>query len=375
MNSIKLLDRRVGYFAMAMALLLAFTLPTFVGAAHVTERSIALTNSTKGMPGVSYEVSFKPVVAAGAFVVDFCKNSPLIGATCEVPSGFSASAATSSSVGFTDVEKTATKVVVTGVMPQNTQVTVKLDGITNPSEAGPLYARIVTFATDTQADAYTSEVPGSNALDQGGVAMSITDTVGVKGAVLESMLFCVAKAAITKDCANATANLPTLTLGKTVGDVVALTPDEVSTGKLYTQISTNAVGGAVIYLKSATACGGLKRLSAATCDIAPALKTGILANEAKFGLMTGAVTDTDASSNGTLRATPATGYNNTTYVFNYDATNATGVTSTYGDAILDTDSAPVNGKNMELTFGASVTNNTPAGLYATDLSMIATGKF
>ena len=91
--------------------------------------------------------------------------------------------------------------------------------------------------------------------------------------------------------------------------------------------------------------------------------------------MTGAVTDTDASSNGTLRATPATGYNNTTYVFNYDATNATGVTSTYGDAILDTDSAPVNGKNMELTFGASVTNNTPAGLYATDLSMIATGKF
>jgi hypothetical protein len=30
---------------------------------------------------------------------------------------------------------------------------------------------------------------------------------------------------------------------------------------------------------------------------------------------------------------------------------------------------------MALTFGASVSNDTPAGLYATDLSLIATGKF
>ena len=59
MNSIKLLDRRVGYFAMAMALLLAFTLPTFVGAAQVTERSIALSSSSKATPGVTYEVNLR----------------------------------------------------------------------------------------------------------------------------------------------------------------------------------------------------------------------------------------------------------------------------------------------------------------------------
>ena len=54
MNSIKLLDRRMGYFAMAMALLLAFTLPTFVGAAQVTERSIALSSSSKALRMASW---------------------------------------------------------------------------------------------------------------------------------------------------------------------------------------------------------------------------------------------------------------------------------------------------------------------------------
>jgi hypothetical protein len=53
----------------------------------------------------------------------------------------------------------------------------------------------------------------------------------------------------------------------------------------------------------------------------------------------------------------------------------TGVTSTYGDSLLDTANLPVNNKNVQITFGASVSNLTPAGLYSADLSLIATGKF
>jgi hypothetical protein len=69
------------------------------------------------------------------------------------------------------------------------------------------------------------------------------------------------------------------------------------------------------------------------------------------------------------------GYNATTYAFNYVGTNLSGVTSTLGDPFLDTAGAPVNNQNMQLTFGATVTNATPAGNYSTSLSMIATGKF
>lgn len=51
-----------------------------------------------------------------------------------------------------------------------------------------MYARILTFASAALADAYTSEVPGTS-IDQGGLAISITDTSSVSGAVLESMQF------------------------------------------------------------------------------------------------------------------------------------------------------------------------------------------
>jgi hypothetical protein len=59
----------------------------------------------------------------------------------------------------------------------------------------------------------------------------------------------------------------------------------------------------------------------------------------------------------------------------YVSGDATGVTSTYGDPILDTAGAPVNNMGMPLTFGASAANDTAAGLYSADLSLIATGKF
>ncbi|OGL24055.1 hypothetical protein A2791_04100 [Candidatus Saccharibacteria bacterium RIFCSPHIGHO2_01_FULL_46_30] len=381
MNSIKLLDRRVGYFAMAMALLLAFTLPTFVGAAQVTERSIALSSSSKATPGVTYEVNFKTAIGAAnaeAFVVDFCQNSPLVGQACTPPVGFNATAAASAEVGFTDVTATASKIVVTATDPMaaNTQVSVPLTGITNPTEAGTIYARILTFASAALADAYTSEVPGTS-IDQGGLAISITDTSSVSGAVLESMQFCIARVEITANCANAAANPPTLKLGQGTGDVLALSSSAISTGNIYTQISTNAVGGAIVSIKSATSCGGLKRLNASVCDIAATGASDFTAGQAKFGVKIGAVSDTGPVGDviGTYQPAGSSIYTTGAYAFNYDNTNATGVTSTFGDPILDTDGAPVNGKNIPLIFGASVTNNTPAGLYSTDLSLIATGKF
>ena len=355
----------------------AFT-PMFAAAAQVTDRSVELSSSSASATNVSYTVNFTSVGTAGAFVVDFCSNTALIGQTCTAPGGFDATSAASTTSGFTSVTGSTSKVLVTGTIGASSNISVTLTGITNPSVAGPLYARIVTYANPTDAGGYTDtnlDATGPH-VDQGGVAIAITSTVGVSGAVLESMTFCVSGDPITANC-TVTGKAPSLKLGEAVGDTFALDATHVSTGSIYSQLSTNAASGAIVNLKSnATSCGGLLRIGApGACNILPALKSDISAGQAKFGVKANATTDTGTNPNGVFQTVSGSGYNGSTYALNYVAGNATGVTSVYGDPFLDTNGAPANGKNMQLTFGASVSNDTPAGLYSADLSMIATGKF
>ena len=383
-----LFDRKARYFAAAIALLLAMIVPALVSADQVETRSIELSSSSAAAQGVEYVVNFTAKHDAGAFVVDFCENSPMIGEACDAPAGFSASGATSATAGFTDVSALdANTLVVTGDIDISTEdeISVSLEGINNPTDAGSLYARIVTYGTDTEADKYVSNDINGTAndatpIDQGGVAMSITSTVGVSGAVMETMSFCVAKVNITKDCGNADTdgNEPVLKLGEDIGDTVALTPGTVSADSLYAQVSSNALNGVVVSLKSSNDCGGLKRAGETVCDIAPALTNNVTGSSATFGLRAAAAADpidNDVAPSGIFQIKTGSGYNGSSYVFNYLANKSSGVTSTYGDPFLDTGNAPVNNKNMQLTFGASASNDTPAGIYATDLSLIATGKF
>lgn len=380
MKTARLIGERIRNIVVAAFLVSATVMPglvpELVSAAQLTERSIALSNSSVSSTNVTYDINFTSVGSAGAFVVDFCSDTPVIGQTCTAPTGFSATAAASATSGFTDVsDLDANTIVIAGTIAATTAISVEVTGITNPSTAGPLYARIVTYDTDTNADSYVSTNLGSGSVDSGGLAISITNTIGVSGAVLESMVFCVSGATIPANCGSTTS--PVLELGETEGGVKALVSSAVSTGTIYTQISTNASGGAVVSLKSnATDCGGLLRAGApSACDIEPALNTDIAAGEAKFGVTAAAAADTGTSPTGTFQVVGGSNYNDTTYALNYVAGNATGVTSIYGDPFLNTDGAPANNKNMSLTFGASISNDTPAGTYSANLSLIATGTF
>lgn len=376
--------------ALLAATVMPAMVPAIVAAATVTERSVALSSSSKAATGVKYTVNFKPVANAGAFVVDFCNDSPLIGQTCTAPADMVTSSATSASVGFTDVEAVTNggdhnTLRVVGSMTAGNAVSVELEGITNPSVAGPLYVRILTFADEAGAEAYTSTAPGAH-IDEGGAAASITDTVGVSGAVLESMIFCAASSAITPNCGDASSHLPTVKLGTTVGNTTVLDSADTYEGTVYTQISTNAASGATVYLKSnTTGCGGLVREGAASfaagCGIGPALAAGVDDGDALFGVKTGtaaAATGAETTASGTVRAYDGGSgayYNNTTFKMNWVSGDATGVTSPYGDPFLDTNGAPVNNMGMPITFGASASNTTPAGKYSAAISLIATGKF
>lgn len=391
MTSLKSINRRVGsLFAVAALVLATLTpglVPAFASAAQVTSRSVELSSSSAKATSVNYTINFTSVGAAGAIVFDFCSDSPLIGATCTAPTGFNVSAATVSGGDFvkgTGAANTNSSVFVTGTVAAATPISVVLSGITNPDNAGPLYVRMLTYTDGTGAAAYTSTAPGTY-IDNGSAAASITDTVGVSAAVLESMTFCVTGSLVTGDnCKMADASpltAPVLKLGEVVtGSVVALDSAHVSTGNIYSQISTNASNGAVVNLKSATSCGGLKRVEATACDIAPAGTTDITAGQAKFGVKVASAADPNSGTNSTgtyeiANASTTPYYSASIFKLNYVSGDASGITSAYGDPILDTNSAPVNNKNVQLTFGASAANNTPAGTYSTDLSLIATGKF
>jgi hypothetical protein len=380
MSFLRSVKKKAAYIVTSAVLLVGVLAPgfisTYASAASVTTKSIALSSSSISATGVTYTVNFTPVSTEGAFAVNFCTESTEPTDSCTAPAGFSAASASTTTSGFTATGTTG-QFIVGGTLTAATPVSVAVDGITNPSVTTPLYARITTYTDTAAAAADTTPVPGAGGVDHGGVVIAITNTIGVSGAVLETMTFCVAKAVITQDCGNAAANPPTLQLGETVGSTVALDTGHISTGTLHTQISTNAATGAVINLKSATDCGGLKRAGASVCDIAPAGTTDLVAGHATFGvkLGTAAATSGDTDANGTLEAVSGSHYNNSTYALNYASDSSSGVTSPFGDPFLDTNNAPINNENMDFTFGASISNTTPAGNYSTSLSLIATGKF
>lgn len=376
------LGQRITFAAMAVLIAGATFLPTVASAQQqATERSIAMSSSSPLMPNTHYTVNFKPAVDAEAFAVYFCKNSPLIGQECIAPADLVVTGAASTTSGFTNVTGTGSRIVVGGTITAGQPVSVDISGITNPSEVGQFYARIVTYDTPTNAAAGSATVLGIGALDRGSVALAITKTVGVSGTVLETMLFCVSGMSIEANCKESTVTDPVLVLGEEVGGVTALVPGEISEGNLYTQITTNAAGGAIVWLKStATQCGGLLLAGApaGNCYIQPAGSNDITEEtaDARFGVKTATATDAvgATSTTGTFQPAEDSDYNNDGYALRY-VDNTDGITSTFGDKFLDTAGLPVNNKNMMLTFGVKVTNDTPAGAYSTDLSLIATGKF
>lgn len=382
MNSFRIFNRRAGSVLGVATLVMANLLPGLVAAATITGRSITLSSSVKDVASATYRVQFDAAHdATGAFIVDFCTD-PTIGASCTAPDGIDVSEVDTSgddTVTPLGVSTNTVKVVLDTPVDDGDPVDVELTGIHNPSDTGAFYARIITYTDSTDAGTYVADDPdngGDNThLDDGSVAMSITDGFNVNGSVQETMTFCASGdggsgSPITSGCGGSLES-PNLTLGT---NGILDTP--LSTGTVYTQISTNAAHGAVVSLKSdATGCGGLIRDGADThadgCGIAPITSAGAIASgDAKFGLKLGNLGGASSTT------TVAVGsYNTTNYFMGYVNGDASGVTSPYGDQIYNTGGDPVSDGTADLTFGANRSNLTPAGTYKASFSLIATGTF
>lgn len=391
--------KRSSYIAIALAL--AFTGAAqglLVGKAHafptggpLVNRQITISSSQISATSTSYRVAFLPAsdYTVRGIIVDFCEgaDTPIIGDTnCDIPAGFTVGTPTVNDspgdTGYTNLGngggswtvtaqnsgRTLRMVNSTGVALDDANATryaFTLTTATNPSATGTFYARIITY-TSHNGDilSYAPGTEGStDAEDYGGIALSTANRINITAKVQETLTFCVSEADPDPGCTNTTT--PLLTLGHGANEILDNTATD--TDVAFMQISTNAQSGVTVRMKNSNACGGLSRNGGSTCEIAARGGTaGTIpaGTTAYFGMYV-------TAGSGVTAAAP---YSSGTTQYGMDTTAGTGVTSTYGSTIA-TSSGPLDNIESTMTYAATATVTTPAGLYSADMTIIATGTF
>lgn len=335
---------------------------------EVTPRSIEMSDSTINATGASYQVQFTTASSVQSVVVDFCAESPLYQDTCSNVSGLSAaSAGFTAGTGTTgwSITASADHVDVHGAAATGA-VSFTLTNITNPDTPGTFYARIYDYTANP--DDYTSPAAPGTVADFGGIALSAANSIGVTARVQEELTFCVSGATFTGNaCAGMTT--PDLTIGHGSPTKI-LDSTAIDTAPAYMQTSTNAQGGVAIRMKNSNACGGLSDDSGATCNIPPAGASPVTfaAGTADYGLTVA------SSTGGTGTVSPTAPYDTAGQYAMDNTSSPDNITTTYGSQIASCAGAVSNVDNT-LTFAATASNTTPAGIYTANMGLVATGTF
>lgn len=390
---------RAGSLAAAVAVLLGALVPLLTpfasAAGQVQTRSIQMSDSTPSQTGVTYTVTFTTATAgADSMIIDFCNDGSIIGSTCTAPAAMDAK----TSLGFTTTDAqmtggkwsvdtanglaTTTRVLLkdqsgtsANALTAPTAITFDLTGIVNTSATGTFWARVYTYNDDSYGGtgtAYTTPQALGTYVDYGGFAMSTATLINITATVMETLTFCVNKTTIASACGGITTPVA-LTIGNGTPKVLRTTAAD--TDNAFFQISTNALTGAVIRMKTHNTCSGLSRDGGATCLIPGFGATAdpfTTANTAEFGV--NVASDTPLGSTiGTL--TGAAPYATASNYAMDDTTSGNRVTTGPGTKLADTTGAASADLGGVLTFAAQAAATTPAGVYKADESLIATGTF
>ncbi|MGH7241400.1 MAG: hypothetical protein ACREGB_03840, partial [Candidatus Saccharimonadales bacterium] len=168
-------------------------------------------------------------------------------------------------------------------------------------------------------------------------------------------------------------------LGSGTPKVLSTANGTGSSAPAFFQISTNALHGAVVKMKTHNTCSGLSRDGGTTCDISgigATASTLTTINQALFGVNVAADTPL-GSTIGTLN--PTAPYSTPGSYAMDDTTVGNSVLTGGGTKLADTIVGPNNGAAADLggvlNFDAEAAATTPAGVYTADESLIATGTF
>jgi hypothetical protein len=349
-------------------------------------------------------VAFEPgtnATTVKSVAVDFCGNTPIVGDSCtatvgtSTPSLGSATITTTGGSGIgnltggpwtatvTNSGRTLTIASSTGMtMNTGTSYYFTINLVTNPTNLGTFYSRVLTFpndATSNYAGGYTATNTGTNIpTDAGGIALSTANQITITAKVQERIVFCVYTTGTGNNCTGKSGTDITLGDANGVLDPVGAYVDKSA---MYT-VSTNASQGVNIRVKGTTLTSGSNTITANTspatsvpgseqfglCTYESASVSGGLSANAKYDGGTG--TECSGTSQTAGTATPG-GDNSADFTFDTNGTN--GTTSTYGDVIATKSAGDFS--TGTLVFIGNVGNSTEAGIYKTTLTFIATGTY
>lgn len=334
----------------------------------LTSRSITMSSSGNGATNVAYKVNFTTVTdnqTIGSVVVEFCSNSPIIGDSCSVVSGFDTNygslslnnvTGNISGLSIDTTHSSSNKVVLTrsAASVANGAVSFELgngstNGITNPpTDNTTFYAKIFTLTNTTGA--LTPSEPAA-ATDAGGVALSTASLLNVTAKVQETLTFCVYTAI---DCSTGGS---AVALGDSNGVLSSTSTTYTATANF--DLASNAFGGVSVKLRGDTLKSGSFSITpnGATCatDVATT-------SVEQFGVRVA------TAGSGQAATTP---YDCASGHHGFDLTNTN---TLYGDEIASTSGA-TDVSSSQLEFAAKSAGTTEAGVYTTTLALIATATY
>lgn len=364
------LTRKITAFSGMFALLFAMLMiPVNAHAAQLQTRKAILSNSAGGATSVSYDIQFNIGSTSAAnggksFRLQFCSDGPLYNTTCTLPSGLvrgtTISTQTINGGAFTNSYSAATNgttdVLLTNAtgntLTSGQTVRLVMAGFTNPTAVNTqFYIRVIT-CSDT-----TCTVGAGSNMDNGGIAVSTTQTLSVTASVQEDLTFCVGTG-ITTNCGSITGT--TLTLSPN-----PMTTSAPSTGTAKMAASTNGTGGYVITYNATSFTNG-------TDTITPAATGGVAINAGgteQFGFN---LVANSAGNFGTVGANASGGSGTATAPY---ATNNQIAYNTGGATQVASASGPSVQTTFTMSFGANVATGTKAGVYTATQTFIATATF
>lgn len=393
MSKNKKLKIRLGSLLTAAAFIAGIVTPVFfysssafaASGGQINPRGIQMSTATPGATGVSYTLTFTPVTTeasgGGALVVDFCGDTPIIGADCAfsaatVPNVASVTASTGTVSTLGSGTPVHTIYLNDITLTAGTSFSVTFSGISNPTSATSFYARILTYAASTTSSYVPASTSGGSTtvgsdVDYGGDALSTATNISISATVMEQLTFCVSGTSLLNStCTSSTS--PSLTLGS--GTPPVLSTASASTGSVYTQVSTNALNGVVVNMEALNSCSGLSSNGGTSCGIPGigSFAAAPAAGTAFFGLNVGTSSNNTTGGSGTI--TPNSNYGSTSGDYGMGSVSGNNVNATYG-APIESSTGPCAYTNNTLTFAAQAANTTPAGIYTANESLIATGTF
>lgn len=317
--------------------------------AQLPARSLELSSASVGATD-NYQLSFTIPNAEtlGSIRLQFCSQSPVVGAPCTLPVGMNLTNAVivsqSPGAGFSVLSVSGTEILLTrpaAAIAGGTALSFRISGIINPSSSGSYFGRVQTYAS--------IDASGSST-DYGGLAFNINTGIRISANVPPYLYFCVGISVTGVDCLTAS------------GDYInfgIFNPAVASVAQTQMVAGTNADTGYFIAVNGNTLTSGTNIIPGlAIPDVS---RSGV----SQFGINLVANSDPQV---GQAPSGPGTGHP----VNGYQTANLYKFVN--GDTVAVA-SQPDEARRYTTSYVTNVAKNQAPGIYATTLTYIGTGGF